>query len=324
MNKNKPIYIVTGCAGFIGYHVCESLLKKNYSVVGIDNLNNYYDIDLKLSRLKNLNKKKNKFKFHKIDISNFKKLEKVFFKLKSFKVIHLAAQAGVRYSLTHPKTYIRSNLLGFWNILELSKKYSGKHFVFASSSSVYGDNKKSPFSEKHNTDKPIQLYAATKKSNEIIAYSYSSLHKMKVTGLRFFTVYGPWGRPDMAIYSFTKNIINNKKIDIYNKGHHYRDFTYIDDIVSGILSATHRVNKSNYEIYNIGNGKPIYLKKLILIIEKILKKKAKIIFLPRQKGDMISTYASTAKFDKSFKKNFLPLNKGIMKFIKWYKKYYGK
>jgi len=323
MSKNKFTYIVTGCAGFIGYHVCKTLLKRNYKVVGVDNLNNYYDIDLKLNRLKNLRKIKKKFKFYKIDISNFKKLEKVFLKIKNFKVIHLAAQAGVRYSLTHPKTYIRSNLLGFWNVIEFSKKYSANHFIFASSSSVYGDNKKSPFSEKHNTDKPIQLYAATKKSNEIIAYSYSSLHKMKVTGLRFFTVYGPWGRPDMAIYKFTKNILSGKKINIYNKGHHYRDFTYIDDIVRGILSASDRKNISNYEIYNIGNGKPIYLKKLILIIEKVLQKKAETNFLPRQKGDMISTYASTAKFDKLFKKDFLPLNEGIKKFIKWFKNYYG-
>ena len=207
MAKSKPTYLITGSAGFIGFHVCKILLQKKYHVIGIDNINNYYDVDLKLNRLKQLKKIKGNFKFHRIDISNYKKLEQIFKNLKNFKVIHLAAQAGVRYSLKFPKTYIRSNLLGFWNVLELSRKYKTKHFIFASSSSIYGANKKFPFTEKDNTDQPIQLYAATKKSNEVIAYSYSNIYKLKVTGLRFFTVYGPFGRPDMAIFKFTKNIL---------------------------------------------------------------------------------------------------------------------
>ncbi len=324
MTKNKPIYLVTGSAGFIGFHVCKILLEKKYHVIGIDNINSYYDVDLKLNRLKQLKKIKGNFKFYKVDISNYKKLDKIFHKLKNFKVIHLAAQAGVRYSLKYPKTYIRSNLLGFWNILELSKKYKTKHFVFASSSSVYGANKKTPFVENDKTDNPIQLYAATKKSNEVIAYSYSSLHKLKVTGLRFFTVYGPWGRPDMAIFKFTKNIINNKPLDIYNGGHHYRDFTFIDDIAKGIISASFRNNKKNYEIFNIGNGKPVYLKTLIATLEKILKKKIKKNYLPIQKGDMVSTYASTKKFNSLFKGKSLPLKNGLIEFVRWFRNYYAR
>lgn len=322
-NKNTLTYIVTGSAGFIGFHVCKILLQKKYKVIGIDNLNNYYDVDLKFNRLKQLKKIKGKFKFYKVDISNYKKLETIFKNLRHYRVIHLAAQAGVRYSLKYPKTYIRSNIVGFWNMIDLSKKYKTNHFVFASSSSVYGANKKTPFSENDNTDNPIQLYAATKKSNEVIAYTYSSLHKLKVTGLRFFTVYGPWGRPDMAIFKFTKKILNNEPIDIYNKGHHYRDFTYIDDIAKGIISASYRNNKKNYEIFNIGNGRPVYLKTLILTLEKILKKKSKKNYLPVQKGDMIKTYASTKKFNSFFKSNFLSLREGLIEFVKWFRSYYG-
>ena len=298
MNKNKPIYIVTGCAGFIGFHVSKTLLEKNFFVIGVDNLNTYYDTKLKLDRLKILKRKTKNFSFKKVDISNFQKLEKIFKNIGKFKVIHLAAQAGVRYSLEHPRTYIKSNLVGFWNILELSKKYKSEHLIFASSSSVYGANKKFPYYENDKTDKPKQLYAATKKSNEVISYSYSSLYNMNITGLRFFTVYGPYGRPDMAIYKFTKNILGNKKIDVYNKGNHYRDFTYIDDIAKGIIAST-KLNKKRkkFEIYNIGNGKPVYLKKCINILGKILKKEIKMNYLPIQMGDMLKTYANTKKFN---------------------------
>ena len=322
MNKTK--YIVTGCAGFIGYHVARILLEKNFTVIGIDNLNTYYDIELKLDRLKILKKKSKKFLFKKIDISNFNTLEKVFKNIRKFRVIHLAAQAGVRYSLQNPRAYVKSNLVGFWNILELSKKYDSDHFIFASSSSVYGANKKFPYFELDKTDKPMQLYAATKKSNEVISYSYSSLYNMNITGLRFFTVYGPYGRPDMAIYKFTNKILNNKKIDVYNKGNHYRDFTYIDDIANGIIAST-KINKKRkkFEIYNIGNGKPVYLKNCIDILEKILKKKIKKNYLPLQVGDMIKTYADTKKFSSHY--NFkckVSLNRGLKKFVSWYINYY--
>ena len=324
MIKKKTTYLVTGCAGFIGFHVCKILLEKKNKVLGIDNINNYYDKDLKINRLRILKKNKINFKFYKIDICNFEKMEQIFIKLNKFRVIHLAAQAGVRYSLKYPKTYIRSNLLGFWNILELSKKYKTEHFVFGSSSSVYGANKKIPFNEEDSTDNPIQLYAATKKSNEVIGYSYSSLYKMKVTGLRFFTVYGPWGRPDMAIFKFTKNIINNKPIDVYNKGNHYRDFTFVKDIARGIIAASHRKDKKNFQIFNIGNGKPVYLKKLIQTLEIILKKRAVKNFLPIQKGDMKSTYANINKFNNTFAVKFMPLKKGLIEFVNWFRNYYEK
>ncbi len=322
MKRSKPTYLITGSAGFIGFHVCKILLQKNYHVIGIDNINNYYDVDLKLNRLKQLKKIKGNFKFYRVDISNYKKLEQIFKNLKNFKVIHLAAQAGVRYSLKFPKTYIRSNLLGFWNVLELSRKFKTKHFIFASSSSIYGANKKFPFTEKDNTDQPIQLYAATKKSNEVIAYSYSNIFKLKVTGLRFFTVYGPFGRPDMAIFKFTKNILENKVISVNNYGNHYRDFTYVEDIAKGIISVA-SVNKGeNYHIYNIGNGKPVHLKNLIKMLEKLLNRKAKIKYLPLQKGDMIKTYSNTLKFNKAFHMKFLSLNNGLKKFVKWFMYYY--
>ena len=225
--------IVTGAAGFIGFHLSSALLKKGYRVLGIDNLNSYYDVGLKRKRLRLLNKNKN-FYFQKIDISDAKKLSQISKRFKIIKIFHLAAQAGVRYSLQHPETYTKSNLLGFFNILQLSKELKIKRLVFASTSSVYGNNKKSPFSENHITDQPIQYYAATKKSNELMAASYSNLYEMDTIGLRFFTVYGPWGRPDMALFKFTKNILKGKPIDVFNKGKHIRDFTYVDDIVNGI------------------------------------------------------------------------------------------
>ena len=224
--------LVTGCAGFIGYHLCLKLLEKNkHKVYGLDNISNYYDVKLKNSRLKNLKEHPNKFYFHKIDIANFNKLKNNFKKNNYDYVIHLAAQAGVRASIQKPSQYVRSNLTGFFNILEISKIFKIKHLVFASTSSVYGSTKKFPLSEDNNTDKPLSFYAATKKSNELMAYSYSNIHKLPCTGLRLFTVYGPYGRPDMSLFKFTKAIFNSNKIDLFNRGDHVRDFTYIDDVV---------------------------------------------------------------------------------------------
>ena len=238
MNK----ILITGAAGFIGFHVSLKLLKSGKNVVGIDNLNNYYDPKLKISRLNILKKYKN-FIFKKIDLVDRKNLNKIFQKNKIEKVVNLAAQAGVRYSLINPKSYIDTNIVGFFNVIDLSREYKVKHFIYASTSSVYGALQKMPFKETYTTDHPIQLYAATKKSNELIAHSYSHIYKLPTTGLRFFTVYGPWGRPDMALFKFTKNILSNKKIDVYNYGNHSRDFTYIEDIVQGILKSTNKIPK---------------------------------------------------------------------------------
>ena len=320
----KKVYLVTGCSGFIGFHVCKSLLNNNF-VVGIDNMNKYYDLKLKLGRLSILRKNKN-FSFYKRDICNFKEMNLIFKKFKFFKIIHLAAQAGVRYSLVNPKKYIDTNIYGFFNILELVKKYKIKHLVFASSSSIYGKTNKVPFKENHLTDNPLQIYATTKKSNELMAYCYSSLYNLSITGLRFFTVYGPWGRPDMAIYIFTKKILSGKKVEIFNKGNHSRDFTYIKDIVSGIIKSL-RINKKNkkFEIYNIGNSKPEKILKVLNIIEKNLCKKAKIKFLKKQPGDMVNTYSDISRFKKKF--NFKPkikIEDGIKFFLKWYSIYHNK
>jgi len=230
----KNIHLVTGCAGFIGFHITEILLKQGFTVIGIDNMNKYYDVKLKSKRLSIL-KQKNNFKFFKIDICNFSKMLMIFNKYKISKIIHLAAQAGIRYSLINPKKYVQTNINGFFNILELTKRFNVKHLLFASSSSVYGNTNDVPFKENQSTDKPLQIYATTKKSNELMAYCYSNLHNLSITGLRFFTVYGPWGRPDMAIYIFTEKILSNKPVKIFNNGNHSRDFTYITDIVGGIL-----------------------------------------------------------------------------------------
>ena len=331
--KNK--ILITGCAGFIGFHTTIKLLNLGYCVVGVDSLNHYYDQSLKKNRLKEIfktsKKTKGKFVFFKYDINDKIKILNIFKKNKFYQVIHLAAQAGVRNSIKHPFDYFSTNLFGFCNILENCKNYSVKHLIFASSSSVYGSTNKFPFSEhSSSSDQPIQLYAATKRSNEIIAYSYSHLYKMKITGLRFFTVYGPWGRPDMAIYKFTKNILENKKIKVFNYGEHFRDFTYISDIVKGILKAKNRKKKKlkkseiNFEIINIGNGKPIKLLKCIDILEETLKTKANKIFLKKQQGDMYKTYSNNLKVKKML--NFRPsvnLKSGIKKFVNWYLDYHG-
>ena len=292
---------------------------KGFKVIGIDNLNNYYDVQLKKKRNHILKKNKN-YIFKKIDIKNYKSLEAVFKKHKIYKVIHLAAQAGVRYSLKNPRSYIDNNINGFFNILEMSKNYRVKKFVYASTSSIYGLQKKFPLKENFNTDNPIQLYAATKKSNELMATSYSYLYKMDTVGLRFFTVYGPWGRPDMALFKFTKNIIRGKHIEVFNKGKHERDFTYVDDIVDGIIKIVFsKKNKFGSQIFNIGNGKKIKLLRYIQLIEKNLKKKALKKFLPLQKGDVFKTHSDIRLIKKYY--NYNPktdVNHGVKKFIEWY------
>ena len=281
--------LISGVAGFIGFHIAKSLLKDGYKVYGIDNLNDYYNIDLKKNRLKIISDHKN-FKFKKVDITNYKNLNKIFIDFKPSKVLHLAAQAGVRYSLVNPFAYLNSNLIGFMNIIELSKEHNVKGFIYASSSSIYGLNKKIPFSENDITDNPVSLYAATKKSNELIAYTYSHLHNLNTTGLRFFTVYGPWGRPDMAYFSFANKISNKSKINVYNNGNMKRDFTYIDDIVYGIKFAIDKNYKC--EVFNLGNNKPEDLMDLIKYIEKYLGVSAQIKFSPMQLGDVKQTYAN--------------------------------
>ena len=333
--------LVTGVAGFIGFHTAKKLLIKGNKVVGIDNINNYYDKKIKLDRLKILKKISGKnFKFFKKDISNYNDVEKIF-KINSINyVINLAAQAGVRYSLKYPKTYLKSNIYGFFNIIEISRKYKIKRLIYASTSSVYGSNIEQPFSEKHTADHPIQFYAATKRSNELIAHAYSSLYKLETVGLRFFTVYGPWGRPDMALFKFVNNIIKNKAIEIFNYGNHSRDFTYIDDIVEGIILLTkskkifniiNRKKKKNippdssnslFKIFNIGSGKKTSLMKYINIIEKNLKIDAKKKYLPLQKGDIKSTLSNISSLKKIGYKPKVNPEYGIRKFVKWYRDYY--
>lgn len=332
--------LVTGGAGFIGFHVAKKLLEQNKQVVVIDNINNYYDKKLKKSRLLELYKIKGKnFSFHKVDITNFEKTKNVFKNYKFNKVIHLAAQAGVRFSLKQPREYINSNIIGFFNILELSRLFNIKHLVYASSSSVYGESKHKKFKENQVADHPIQLYAATKRSNEIMAHSYSALYNLPTTGLRFFTVYGPWGRPDMALFNFTKKILTNKKIQIFNNGNHSRDFTYIDDIANAVIQISNQIPKKiratfkpnndasfsfyPYKIYNIGCGTRIPLMKYISLIEKNLQKISKKIFLPKQKGDIADVLSCSKRFKSEFKiKNFTKVEQGVKKFIDWYRNYY--
>ena len=312
--------LITGAAGFIGYHLCRSLLEEGYHVIGVDNLNNYYSQNLKLARLELLASNKN-FSFEKVDIANMKSISSVFDKFKPNKVVNLAAQAGVRFSIKNPLAYVNSNILGFVNIIELSIKNEVEGFIYASSSSVYGSNKKIPFLEKDQTDKPVSIYGASKKSNELIATAYHNLYGLKTTGLRYFTVYGPWGRPDMAYFIFTKKILANETISVFNKGEMKRDFTFIDDIVFGTKSAIQK--NYNCEIFNLGNNKNEKLMDLILILENELSKKAKIKFLPMQSGDVKETFADLRKSSK--KLNFKPkisIDQGIPRFIKWYKSYY--
>ena len=312
--------LITGAAGFIGYHLCKSLLEESCQILGIDNLNEYYDKNIKINRLEILKSYKN-FKFEKVDISKREEITTPFNNFKPNKVINLAAQAGVRYSLKNPYAYIDSNIVGFINIIELCCQNDVSGFIYASSSSVYGSNKKLPFSENDNTNNPISLYAASKKSNELIAHSYSYSYGLHTTGLRFFTVYGPWGRPDMAYYIFTKKILNEEPIIVFNNGNMKRDFTFIDDIILGTKAAI----KKNYkcEIFNLGNNKIEKIMNIIEIIEKETKRDAIIKFLPIQLGDVEETFSNINKSTKML--DFLPkvsINEGIPKFIKWYKSYY--
>ncbi len=314
--------LVTGCAGFIGFHLCKALLnnKKN-KIYGIDNLNNYYDVELKKSRLKTLKKNKNFF-FSKIDISNKTKIDLNFKKNKYKIVINLAAQAGVRYSIHKPEVYQQSNIIGFFNILDCCRIYKIKHLIHASTSSVYGNNKKFPLKENFNTDKPLSFYAATKKSNEVIAYAYSNIYKVQITILRFFTVYGPKGRPDMSLYKFTDAIMKNNSVKLFNKGNHVRDFTYISDVIQAIEKVIkfENTNIVPYQIFNVSSDNPQSLKKFLSEIEKNCNKKSKKIYLELQKGDVHKTHGSNKLISK--KLGFKPLvniEKGIFNFVKWFK-----
>ena len=330
--------LLTGAAGFIGMHVASKLLKRGDSVIGIDNLNSYYDPELKKERLKLINNFE-RFNFKKIDISDSDEIKNIFSKHKFDRVVHMAAQAGVRYSIENPSEYIKSNLLGFANIIENCRNNKVEHFVYASSSSVYGGNKKTPFKENHSVDHPISLYAATKKSNELHAHVYSHLYGLPSTGLRFFTVYGPWGRPDMAIFKFTKNIFENKPIDVYNSGKMVRDFTYIDDIVEGVIRVTdkislpsnmHDANNPNasisdapYRIFNIGCGQPTNLMDYIKAIEENIGVKAEMNFLEAQPGDVPITSSDNQLLNDWIE--FMPstsIDVGVKKFIDWYRKFY--
>ena len=316
--------LVTGCAGFIGFHLCYNLLKLNYTVIGIDNINDYYDVKLKKDRLKIL-KKYQRFSFYKIDLVNKKKLFKLLSKEKFKYVINLAAQAGVRYSIKNPMSYINNNIIGFINIIEFFKKKTPTHIITASTSSCYGASNKFPLSEEDSSNEPLQLYAVTKKTNELSAYAYSHLFGIPITALRFFTVYGPWGRPDMALFKFTKNILENKKIEVYNNGNHIRDFTYIDDVVHSIIKLINKVPKkvknsnAKFRVLNIGGSNPITLKNFIEEIENQLNKK----LLKLQPGDIRKTSASTKKLEKliSFKPK-KDYKYGIAQFVKWYVSYY--
>ena len=311
--------IVTGSAGFIGMHVCNKLLENEYFVIGIDNISDYYDKRLKLARLDLLLEHKN-FSFLNLDITNYSKLESAFKKYKPRKVINLAAQAGVRYSLENPQTYVNNNVMGFINILEGCRTYDVEGLIYASSSSVYGANDKTPFSITDQVNKPNSIYAVSKRTNEKMAYTYSKLYNLKTTGLRYFSVYGPWGRPDMAMYLFTEKIINGETIEVFNYGDLKRDFTFIDDIVKGTLSALEK----NYqcEIFNLGNNNPEDIFKMIGIIEDSLRKKANISLIKMQLGDVKETFADITYSEKMLNyKPIVGLPEGISKFIEWYKIY---
>lgn len=335
MQANRPIFgfsglkmkiIVTGAAGFIGMHVCKRLLERGDDVFGVDSLNNYYDVTLKLDRLQQLEMCSN-FRFVRADIADRSNLAKIFEAETPECVVHLAAQAGVRYSLTNPHAYADSNLMGFLNILEGCRATGVNHLVYASSSSVYGGNTKTPFSEADNVDRPVSLYAATKKANELMAHSYSHLYGFPATGLRFFTVYGPWGRPDMAYFSFTQAILEGRSIDVFNHGQLQRDFTYIDDIVEGVIRVLDKPVPQNagvpHRVFNIGNHEPVALLTFIETLEKALGREAIKNFLPMQPGDVHATHADTQQLHDwvGFSPS-TPLQEGIEKFVAWYKSRY--
>lgn len=314
-NKQETI-LVTGTAGFIGYHTSKLLLEMGYKVMGIDNLNDYYDVRLKKERLKLL-KHKN-FSFLKLDFANKKQFFSKLKKEKIDKIIHLGAQAGVRYSIENPYAYLEANYLGTLNIFELARQMKISHVVYASTSSVYGKNEKQPFEESDTTDYPISTYAATKKATEVLAHTYSHLFGINMIGLRFFTVYGPWGRPDMALFKFAKNILQGKEIEVYNKGEMSRSFTYIDDIVSGVIGALSASKK--YAIYNLGGSQTVNLMDFITLIEKYVDKKAKIKFLPMQAGDVKETVADTRLAESELNYTAVTgIEEGVSKFIEWFK-----
>ena len=331
--------LVTGAAGFIGFHVARKLLDRGDEVVGIDNLNDYYDPALKQARLSQL-EGHDRFAFVKLDVSDRDRVATLFRERKIERVVHLAAQAGVRYSITNPHAYADSNLLGFLNILEGCRHNAVEHLVYASSSSVYGANEKLPFAESDPVDHPVSFYAATKKANELMAHSYAHLYRLPMTGLRFFTVYGPWGRPDMALFLFTRNILAGEAIDVFNNGDHMRDFTYIDDIAEGVvrtldhvaapsdewdpLSPDPAISSAPYRVYNIGNNKPVRLLDFIAAIEKATGKRAIMNMLPMQKGDVEATYADIDALSRAvdFRPD-TPIDEGIEAFVSWYRDYYG-
>jgi UDP-glucuronate 4-epimerase len=337
MEMKKPV-LVTGSAGFIGFHLARRLLGEGRTVVGLDNVNDYYDVNLKLDRLKKLERFPN-FQFSRLDLSDRRGMEELFRKHEFDVVVNLAAQAGVRYSLTNPHSYVESNLTGFSHILEGCRHGGVKHLVFASSSSVYGANTSMPFSVHHNVDHPVSLYAATKKANELMAHTYAHLYHLPCTGLRFFTVYGPWGRPDMALFLFTKAILTGNPIQVFNHGKMRRDFTYIDDIIEGVARVMQTQPAPNpqwsgdnpdpgtsyapYRIYNIGNNQPVELMEFIEAIEDCLGRKAEKQFMPIQPGDVPATYADIDDLTADF--GFRPstsIQDGIRKFVEWYREYY--
>ena len=330
--------LVTGAAGFIGSHLCRFLLQRGDSVVGLDNLNDYYDVSLKQARLSLMSSNSN-FTFHQVGLENQSGIESIFKENNFDSVINLAAQAGVRYSITNPRVYVESNIVGFLNILEACRNYEIKHLIYASSSSVYGMNATQPFSVSHNVDHPISLYAASKKSNELMAHTYSHLYNLPTTGLRFFTVYGPWGRPDMALFLFTKAILSKEPIKVFNNGKMKRDFTYVDDIIQGILNVIDKPAVSNeswdqyspdpssssapYRLFNIGNNKPVELLEFIAAIEDATGLEAKKEFLPIQPGDVPSTFADIEALKEYA--GFQPttsIDEGVKLFVNWYKEYY--
>ncbi|MGB3653471.1 MAG: NAD-dependent epimerase [Rivularia sp. (in: cyanobacteria)] len=324
--------LITGVAGFIGFHLSQKLLANGENVIGVDNLNDYYDVSLKQARLEQLFNHQN-FHFFQLDLANRSKIAELFAIYKPEKVIHLAAQPGVRYSLTHPHTYVDSNLIGFVNILEGCRHARVQHLIYASSSSVYGANTKIPFAVGDRVDDPVSLYAATKRANELMAYTYSHLYKIPTTGLRFFTVYGPWGRPDMAYFLFTQSILNRKPIKVFNYGKMRRDFTYIDDIVEGIIRVADKIPQSDstveiesppYKIYNIGNNQPVNLVDFIEILENHLGVKAEKELVPIQPGDVPETYADIEDLirDTGFKPN-TSLEVGLKHFVEWFHSYYN-
>lgn len=325
----EKVVLVTGAAGFIGFHLSQALLKKNYMVVGYDNINDYYDVNLKYARLDVL-KKFDNFKFIHADLADADAVNKVFKEYHPDIVVNLAAQAGVRYSIENPRAYIDSNIIGFFNILEACRHNLVEHLLYASSSSVYGNQEKTPFSVDDQVDRPISLYAATKKSDELLAFSYAHLYKIPATGLRFFTVYGPYGRPDMAYFGFTNKIFADEPIKIFNNGDMLRDFTYIDDIVTGILNILPcppeaDANGDMYKIYNIGNNKPEKLMTFIETLEDVIGMKAKKEYLPMQAGDVYQTYADVSELEKNF--GFKPqttIREGLTNFINWYRDFYHK